>query len=242
MPTIVESVSDDPAAHDLLGQAHNAAYRFPEGFGGFEADLEFNCDGFVATGTVCVTSPRSINLDLDVPEDDQKWLRQELGSIAGHRWNLPYERADGGNTLTLSAEDGDPSGRVIQVHGDRFDSSYRVQQGEISQVNRAMGQMGFSIQIQNRVAASDGRTLPSDFTVLYWNTDDGRFSRADVYKDTYEDVEGVYLPVSRRIISADDEGVTVRQLRLSRHALLESGEMKESGQLEYRDREQSSTQ
>jgi hypothetical protein len=213
--------------------AHDRGYRYPEGFGGFEADLVLTHGSKTAGGRVRIGGPRAVELDLDAGEDELGWLRRELGSMVGHRWHLPYEQADGANTLMLGPDDGNPLGRFIDVLGDRFDSSYRVLDGEISQVNRAMGRVRFSIQIQARVDGPHGASLPAHFTVFYWDVVSGRLTRADIYRDVYETVDGIALPASRQIISAGDEGITTRRFELRGHRLLESDAVG-GEQLEYR--------
>lgn len=46
-------------------------------------------------------------------------------------------------------------------------------------------------------------------------------TRSDTYHDWYELVQGVPLPAFRRVITADDAGITLRQLLLSEHELLQ---------------------
>ncbi len=230
-----QTLAGDPAAHDLMRVAHDRSYRYPTDFGGFEAKLTYTGPEGDATGTVKVTSARSVEVTILAEETGRGWLRRELGSMVGHRWHMPYEEADGAHELALGDDDDNPLGVTIDVIQDSYDSSYRVLEQEISQVNRAMGRIRFSIQIQSRDEAPDGRSLPSNFTVFYWDTENERLSRSDVYHDVYEPVGGVPLPISRQIISADDAGITTRRMALSEHRLLEPSENGESGQLEYRE-------
>ncbi|MEZ4520684.1 MAG: DUF3386 family protein [Thermomicrobiales bacterium] len=230
-------LAGDPAAHALLREAHDRGYRYPEDFGGFEADLTFAGPSEQTSGSVRISSARSVELTIVASDAARSWLRRELGSMIGHRWHLPYEEADGANTLELGPDDDDdPTGVFIDVKQDKYDSSYRVLDGEISQVNRAMGKIRFSIQIQDRAETPDGHTLPAHFTVFYWDNESGRLNRSDVYRDVYQMVDGVALPVSRQIITADDDGIATRRMDLSNHKLLESSENTDpaGGQLEYR--------
>lgn len=43
----------------------------------------------------------------------------------------------------------------------------------------------------------------------------GALSRTDAYRDTYTEVDGVPLPAVRRVVTASDDGLVARQLRLS---------------------------
>ena len=233
MAVTADAVGNDARAHELLRAAHDAAYRLPPGFGGSTARVRYQSDAASAEGTVRVAGPRAIELEIDVDDEARSWLTREIASMAGHRWHLPYEDADGKHTLVLRPEDDDLLGQFIVVANDRLDSSYRVQGAEISQVNRTMGQMRFSIQIQERLATADGRILPSHFTVFYWSVEDGRLTRTDVYRDEYQAVDEVYLPFARRITTADDAGISARWLTFSGHQVLQPGDAEGQGQLEH---------
>jgi hypothetical protein len=148
------------------------------------------------------------------------WVRHELGSMAGHRWPTPYAESDGRWTLTIKDEASHPLGQLIEVHDDPFDSSYRLRDGRIAQINRQMGPTRFSINIHEHTRTVDGRTLPRSFTVVFWDTEQGRLTRTDVYQDRYVDIDGVYLPSQRRILRAEDSGISVHGLTFTNHALL----------------------
>jgi hypothetical protein len=221
MAVLTATVVNDPVAHQMLRGAHDAGYRFPAGFGGFAATVTFSQDGAAATGTVELRSPRAVTLTIAADETGQAWLRQEIASMAGHRSPTDYETGDGRYTLTLGPDDDHPLGRLVQFHDDPFASSYRLRDGRITQVNRRMGKTRFTIDVQEHVVTRDGRLLPAYFTVAYWDVEQDRLTRADTYADRYTVVEGVFLPAARRVSTADDTGITVRELRLSDHHLLE---------------------
>lgn len=213
--------SNDPAAHAALREAHAAGYKFPDGFAGFTATITFIHDGEAVSGRVTVKAPREIEFDIAADEAALGWLRHEVGSMAGHRWPSPYEASDGRWTLTLDDDADHPLGQTVKVHDDPFDSSYRLRDGHISQVNRQMGGTRFTITILEHQTAVDGRVLPSLFTVAYWDTAEGRLSRADAYSDRYAVVAGTSLPVGRRVVTSSDTGQTTRELILNGHELLD---------------------
>lgn len=228
------TVANDPAAHELLRVAHERGYRFPEGFGGFSATVVLSTDAAMVEGSVAVRAPRDLMLDLDASEEDAGWVRQEIASIAGHRWPTPYEQSDGRWTLTLGDDAGNPLGQSIKVHDDPFDSGYRVRDGKISQVLRKMGTMRFTITMLDHQPAIDGRLLPSLFTVTFWDTESGRLTRSDAYTDSYVVVDGVTVPSYRRVVTFKDSGQSVRELTLSNHKLLEAVATSSSGEAERR--------
>jgi hypothetical protein len=216
----VTAVRNDPAAHDLLRSAHLQGYRFPEGFGGFSAEVTYQDSDTRTVGAVAVRAPRDVVLEIGAAESVQAWLRHELGSMAGHRWPTTYETSDGRYALTLDGESSDPRGQLVQFHDDPFASSYRIRDGRIVQVNRQMGSTRFSINILEHVQTADSRLLPTYFTVSFWDVASGRLTRADACTDRYDVVDGVLLPESRRVLTSDDDGVTVRTLSLTAHQLL----------------------
>jgi hypothetical protein len=53
--------------------------------------------------------------------------------------------------------------------------------------------------------------------------------RTDIYRDGYKKIEGIYIPLSRRIITADDSGSTTRQILFRDHRLLGEGAGRKAG-------------
>lgn len=222
METKVQVPVDDPAAHAVMERAHKVGYRYPTGFAGFQARFDSTQGDVALSGTVTVRAPQDIVVETSGQEEGRSWIHQELTSMAGHRWNVPYQEADGRHVLTLESSE-HPLGDLIRVQ-DRFNSFYRVREGEITQVSREIGPHRFSIFMQERVAAPDGRTLPVHFTVVFWRTQDGQVTKTNIFSDRYQAVAGVFLPACRRVISVDGSGLTVREFRLSDHQFLDSSE------------------
>jgi hypothetical protein len=210
---------NDPIAHEVLRAAHLQAYRFPEGFGGFSAELTYEDPATRTVGAVAVRAPRDVLLELDAGPEVQAWITRELGMMAGHRWPADYEAGDGRYRLGFEGETSDPRGRLVRFYDDPMGSSYRVREGRIVQVNRQMGETRFSINVLEHVQTTDGRLLPTYFIVAYWDAA-GRLTHADAYTDRFAVVQGVVLPESRRVLTCADDGVTVRELTLTDLQLL----------------------
>lgn len=220
MGRVVESLAGrrgDSRAHALLRAAHESGYRFEPGFRGFRANLYYTDDLGNETGRATVVSPTKVEVECDLREG-RDWARRELASIAGHRWPMPYEQGDGRYRLKLGRED-HPLGALIEV-GDRYGSAYRVSGGRISYVRRKAGGKRFEISILDRAHTGDGRVLPSQFTVSYWDDGLNLLLGTDTYTDAYAEFGGVYLPTARLIVSAVDGGLRVRSLVLDRHETL----------------------
>lgn len=220
------AVSNDPAAHEALRAAHDGGYRFPDGFNGFSGKLsviEANDQAVRrGAGAATVGGPRSTVVELDTEDDLATWARTEVASMAGHRWPTPYEQSDGRWTLTIEDNTAHPLGRLVTVHDDQFQSSYRVRDGRISQVTRTMRTTRFTITIQSHTSTDDHRLLPAEFTVTYWDTASQRLTRADAYTDRYASINGVWIPKSRRVVTATDAGFVTRELELTDVVLLDA--------------------
>ena len=227
-------VANDPAAHAALRKAHEAGYKFPDGFAGFTATLTFIQDSEAVSGRVTIKAPRDVQVDIEADEAAIGWLKQEISSMAGHRWPTSYEAGDGRWTLTLEDDAAHSLGQTVTVHNDPFGSSYRLRDGHISQVNRQMGGTRFTITILEHQVAADGRSLPSVFTVAYWEIAEGRLTRADAYTDRYATVAGTSLPVGRRVVTSTDTGQTTRELILNGHELLTGAASSDSPEADRR--------
>jgi hypothetical protein len=154
--------------------------------------------------------------EIDLPEEDARWLAHELSSMAGHRFHRAYEDADGRNGKVLHDDDGSPLGRLVAIE-DAMDSSYRIRDGRIDAITRTHGGSRFTIVIQERAEAPDGRFVSTAFTVCHWDVESGRLLRADAYTDAYVERDGILLPARRRVATASDAGLTVRELELTDH-------------------------
>jgi Protein of unknown function (DUF3386) len=218
----VIDVAKKPSADDVLRRAHEASYRLPEGFPGFRAELRLSgpVDG---AGEVAIRPRSRPRLTIDLPETDAKWLEHELSSLGVHRFHRPYEAADGPTEKRLETDDRNPHGDLIVLE-DAMGSSYRVGDGLINEISRTHGGGRFTIAIQDRAEAPGGTQVSTAFTVFHWAAEGGHLSRVDAYSDAYVDVGGLLLPARRRIASASEDGLVVRQIELGAHEILNGEE------------------
>lgn len=207
-------------AHQLLQPAHNRTYRYPEYFTGFKAKIRYSTDEKTRDGQVTIHSPNDMTLEIAGTEDELKLLQHEIASLCGHRWHTPYSTGDGRYTLSLDENTEHPLGQLILFQDDPFQSSYRIKDGSVVQINRQMGTTRFTIHIQEHVSVEGDRRLSKQFTVVFWDTEQKRLMRNLVYTDDYVPVGGYYLPASRRIIIYNDEGVTTHVMAFNAHELL----------------------
>jgi hypothetical protein len=211
-------VKDDPDARGLLRRAFEKTARWPADFKGFSADLTVNVDGQEHKGSVTVRSAQDVNVSLPDPEV-QKWAAGTIGMMAVHRGPRTFEQSDGKSTLTLDRGPAHPLGQIIRIH-DSLQSHYRVKDDRITQINRTMGPMRFTINIEDSALTPDSKYLTTRYTVYYFNTQDGKLTNVESFTDSHTRVGNVDLPAFRRILSADQGAVSVKTLTFSNHRLL----------------------
>lgn len=215
------TVADDPRARDLLRQAFEATARWPKDFQGFTADLTVNVNGKETSGSVMVKSPREVSVQLGDGET-QKWAQEQLGMIAVHRGPRSFEESDGKYSLTME-EDGHPFGTKLTIHGSN--SFYRVNHNRITQINRKMAHPGmnpfaFTINVEESAVTQDQKNLTTKYTVYYYSPTDGKLTNVESFTDTHTRVGTCDLPATRRIITYENNQVTVKNLTFKNHKLL----------------------
>jgi Protein of unknown function (DUF3386) len=209
---------DDPEARELLRRAFEKTARWPVDFNGFTADLTVNVDGKEFTGTVAVKSAQDVTVSLPDAEV-QKWATGTISMIAVHRSHRTFDQSDGKSVLTLDRSAAHPLGQTIRIH-DSLQSHYRVKGDRITQINRTMGPIKFTINVEDSAITGDKKYLTTRYTVYYFNPQDGRLANVESFTDTHVRVGQADLPASRRIISAENGAVSVKTLALANHRLL----------------------
>jgi hypothetical protein len=209
----------DPKAAAMMREVYQKRYTWGDDFPGFQADLVVQVGGKEARGSARVRKDYGVSVDLPDAEA-AKWAEDALASISAHRRGVRFETADGGYPLAFGPEDRHPTGRLIRLN-DKMNSTYRVRDGQIMQVNRAAGpKMRFTIDIAESLQTEDGRYLPRVFTVAYFDSGSGAIKQSQLFRDAYRKTAEYYLPESRLEITALDGGTEIRSLRLDNVKLL----------------------
>lgn len=211
-------------AETLLQDARARRATFPDDqFHGFTAAVTFREDGHSFTGHVLVKTIRDITLDLPgASQESLDWLRGVLAMNIAHR----LERSGGMPVPTnypvfIAEGEENALGVKIVFEGDPLGSSYRIQDGVITEVHRQMHGSCFTITTLDTITTEDGRNLPEHYVVTYFNPETGHLSGVAQYTERYVLVGGIHLPNFIRIIETNQEGsTTVRSVELHDHALL----------------------
>jgi hypothetical protein len=209
----------DPQAYDLLKSAYDHRQQLPALFAGFSADIAVNDAGTEVAGKLVYTPGKPMDLTLDNPATQMKWLRDAIGSLIGHRITGAFAQGDGSNPITFGADDHSPVGRLVALN-DGLQSSYRVRDNQIVQVNRSMGDTKFTILVLDSLKTNEGKFLPRNFVVTYFDAGTGALKRAECFSDTYTEIHGAWLPTSRTIVTSENGAVVARSFALRNLKLL----------------------
>ncbi len=208
-------VQNDPKARELLKRAFEKTSRWPDGFGGFEADLSINVNGEVTTGKVTVKSSKEVEVSLP-NEDLQKWAQGQISMIATHRGPRNFDESDGKYNLSFAGEDNHPQGPRLSL-GDTMGSTYRVKDDRITQINRKMPYVAFTINVEDSAVTQDDKFLTTRYTVYYFSPKDGSLANVESFSDTHARVGAADLPSTRRIISYEKGEMVTRTMTFENH-------------------------
>lgn len=205
-----EAWKADPVAWNLLKETRHTRYYFVGSFDGFTSDVVLNDNGRIATGVINYDVGRGADMRIKGEDDrTEPWALQAVLNMIQHRRSPDFERGDGRHPTTFAEDDGSPAGRRVALN-DAMRSSYRIRDGRVTEVDRTAGDEHFIISILEETPAGEGRYLPHYFTVTYFDAKTGAVKRNETFTDEYKKVDGVWLPVSRRILRAENGKVVTR--------------------------------
>ncbi|WP_447971628.1 DUF3386 family protein [Nitrospira sp. M1] len=213
------TVQDDPKAKDLLRGAFERTARWQSDFKGFQADLRINVDGKETKGTVTVKNSKDVTVDI-ADEELKKWAQNQIGMIATHRGPRSFEESDGKYALTLEGDDSHPMGQRVTINGDGMGSWYRVKDNRITQINRKMPYVAFTINVEESALTQDKKNLTTRYTVYYFSPKDGSLTNVESFSDTHTRIGASDLPATRRIISYENNAIVTKTLTFDNHTML----------------------
>jgi hypothetical protein len=191
-------------------------------FPGFTADVSGTLDGRPFSGKVTASADGTVKAEVDDARA-RPWLEDQLGSIVMHR--MPEggrdSSAERSKPVLRFADDEEdhPLGRLLTFQGGRFASSYRVKDGQITVVNRHIGKQNMTITVLDNRPNAEGKSLPHDYLVHYWDAASGKLDRVETFQDRWARVGKLDLPASHTLTTSSDAGLSVRGVTLSGHRL-----------------------
>ncbi|MBI2824342.1 MAG: DUF3386 family protein [Planctomycetia bacterium] len=189
-------------------------------FPGFTATVELHQGRDHARGRVTVTADGEVQL-AGFDGLDLKRVQQILDSLVQHR------AAGGGPVggVSFVEEAGEHAlGRMIRFDEDKeLHSAYRVKDDVVTEVNRQMGPMRFTISVLDVQRNPEGKYLPTSYNVSFWDKDSGKLKASETHLNDWLRVGSFDLPRRVVVLRAEDDKRNVVSLVLSDHRLLTAG-------------------
>lgn len=210
----------DSDGRALLRGTREHREAFSPDFGGFRAELRVRLDGTLHSGTLLFKPPRTIEVKL-ADKEAHGSVEQTLRSMIFHR--MPPRKRNSNQpqkSLRLRPPDSHRLGRLVHL-GDRFESSYRIRDNQIFEINRQMGDTRLVITVIENQFTPKGRHLPRHFMVTLFDLETGVLKSASAYTDEYVEKEGNFLPKRRQIASTRKDGTQNLDIAIEEIELLE---------------------
>lgn len=208
---------DALSADQLLAAARDARAVWDD-FPGFTAELTLGNGAERACGKLTITADGEIRLvGFDnIKTDRAKQLLQQL---------VQHRSGSGGPTQTVSYVDEateHPLGRLMTFNGDKeMNSAYRVKDNVVTEVNRAMGPMKFTISVLAVHLNPEGKYLPTTFNVSYWNRENGKLQASETHLNEWVRVGDFDLPTRFVLLRAEDDKREILDMEFRNHKMLQ---------------------
>lgn len=206
-----ESTQDGSDARAALRDSRDTRYYFPSSFAGFTADVTINDNGQIARAVINYDLGGGADLQFkagDVKES-RAWVLEAVLNLIRHRRSSDFESREGRYIARFADEDKSPMGRRILVK-DSMQTSYRVLDNHVTEVDRTIEDERFVISVLEETPVGQGRFLPRHFVLNYFDAATGALKHSDYFTDEYRQIDGVWFPMSERIVKAEAGRLTTR--------------------------------
>jgi hypothetical protein len=198
----------DGRAHDLLQLAQGAFQKWPEGFAGFEAGLQFRMGERRGEGRVRVWAPA-----VDVVADDpavEEALRGLLGDLVDRRTPRFFKDADGRFPIVFDPAAGTEGLVGIRVVAPPAGWLYRIDAGRrVREEERVADGVRTVVRFEALARACPGRVLPARTVRSVTEAVSGRRLRLEVVEEHHVRVGEAWLPAGWRLETAPDPADTL---------------------------------
>ncbi|HMZ53956.1 MAG TPA: DUF3386 family protein [Nitrospira sp.] len=218
-----QALVDDPVARLLVKDAHSRMYKWPASFVGYRANVMLNEDGRIWTGSVRLVPRKDTTVELEGADPAlQEWVRLRLWTQGMHLAHSEFEESDGKYVLSFDPEEDPavphPRGRRVLLTGGRLESWYRISEHLYTQIGRLTPMAERRVNtIERYDQAPDGRQYSSHYVMTYFTPDGESVVGMESYVNEYLDVDGIWLPLRRRVSFGERGTVKTRVIELSWH-------------------------
>ncbi|MEM9447335.1 MAG: DUF3386 domain-containing protein [Cyanobacteria bacterium P01_E01_bin.6] len=206
-------------ATELFRAAYENRYTWDKKFPGYTADVTFNQDEQVFSGTIRVNPTLKAEIFDISDEDAKKAINNQLFEITIHRIRRTFEETHSKNTFSLGETD--ETGAVAILMGGKAEGDhYKVRNNEVCMVHRHIHGVVVTINTFSSHDTGEGY-LSHRYDSVYHDPNTGEQKGGkSVFEDEYEKV-GDYVILTRRHIETETDGtVSSQEFIFSNIALL----------------------
>lgn len=203
-------------ADDTLANAREQRAVW-EGFQGFESKLAIHQDGVEEHGTVIIDEEGGVTLE-GFETLGKGFVKQQIESMIMHR--MPTTPFD--NEAVFEEEEGGDHvlGPLVRLANESMGSVYRIKDGVITEVNRNMGPLRFTISVMDVERNEAGKYMPHAYNVSFW-TAKGDLDSSMSYLNEWVKVGPYELPDRAVIVVAKANTREVTEMVFTEHKLTE---------------------
>lgn len=186
------------SGREVFQDAYEQRYTWDEDFPGYQAEVSVSDRGKLEQGLVRIAAPDLKISVLNIEDEDIRDLvKAQLQMEVVHRKSVPFEVLHADRTFKI--EDTDRLGAaIIKEIGDDAESSYKVQDNQITEVNRLFGDVAVTVDTVGTIKTPDGY-LPTHTKSVFRNAKTGEIIEKDDVRDFYEKIGNYYLLTNRTI-------------------------------------------
>jgi hypothetical protein len=152
-PALSAPRADELSAADLLARAR-AARSVWKAFPGFSADISVHMNGRQSAGKLTIEPQGTVSVEIG-DSMLRQWTEEQLNSLVQHR--MPDDSISQGKVKYADGDLGHPLGRKIDLGDPDLGSVYRIKDDVITEVNRKLGKMRFTISVLEVTRDSDDK-------------------------------------------------------------------------------------
>jgi hypothetical protein len=213
------SSKGDPRGAALLQEAAKTRYTWNPEVSAVSGKFAWEKDGKAGAGTFrSVLHKRGgLNITAEGEAEVPAEVKDHIGSTIMHRVGPAPGAPERPQPESVIVVEDDGRGPLILLLGDSMNSSQRVKDGKLVQVNRVMGGKRFTIDVTEFEKGPDGhRVYPAAFTVSWWDAATGnKLEKQSYTTQGFHLIEGQMFPKAEIVVSEKGDKTTTLTIHYS---------------------------
>ncbi|WP_017655751.1 DUF3386 domain-containing protein [Fortiea contorta] len=198
--------------------AYEGRYTWDANFPGYTADVQLIQGEEVYTGEIIINCDLSIKVTGIADEQIQEGIYIQLQDVVIHRQHSSFEQSHGKCEFILGETDATGAVEIL-VKSDTVDSYYKIREGKISQVRRAIARNAFVIDTHENFDTGAGY-IPSRYDATFRNSKTDEVTSVLKFEDTYEKFGDYYLMTKQVVHEYQNSDRATTEFRYSNIRLL----------------------